>query len=66
MFHLLDRYDRATGTTSMARTTGYTCTAVARLVASGGYRRAGISPPELWAGSPGAGPSSGPSWPGAG
>ena len=47
VFHLLDRYDRAAGTTSMARTTGYTCTAVARLVASGRYRRAGVTPPGI-------------------
>ena len=46
VFSLLDRYDRATGTTSMARTTGYTCTAAVRLLASGGYSRKGISPPE--------------------
>ncbi|MFL6263332.1 MAG: saccharopine dehydrogenase family protein [Thermoanaerobaculia bacterium] len=44
---LLDRYDRATGTTSMARTTGYTCTAAVRLVAAGLYGRKGISPPEF-------------------
>jgi lysine 6-dehydrogenase len=44
---LLDRYDRATGTTSMARTTGYTCTAAVRLVAAGLYDRKGISPPEF-------------------
>lgn len=43
---LLDRYDRAAKTTSMARTTGYTCTAAARLVAAGLYRRKGVSPPE--------------------
>ncbi|MBL0209789.1 MAG: saccharopine dehydrogenase NADP-binding domain-containing protein [Holophagaceae bacterium] len=53
-FDMLDRYDRATGTTSMARTTGYTCTAVARLVASGGYTRKGISPPEFVGREPGA------------
>jgi saccharopine dehydrogenase-like NADP-dependent oxidoreductase len=46
-FQLLDRCDRASGTSSMARTTGYTCTAVARLVASGRYGRKGISPPEF-------------------
>jgi lysine 6-dehydrogenase len=45
--NLLDRYDRATNTTSMARTTGYTCTATVRLVAKGGYTRQGISPPEF-------------------
>jgi lysine 6-dehydrogenase len=44
---LLDRYDRETGTTSMARTTGYTCTAAVRLVAAGLYGRKGISPPEF-------------------
>jgi len=31
----------------MARTTGYTCTAVARLVLDGGYSQKGISPPEF-------------------
>jgi lysine 6-dehydrogenase len=46
-FELLDRYDRATGTASMARTTGYTCTAGVRLLARGVYARPGISPPEL-------------------
>ena len=43
---LLDRYDRETRTTSMARTTGYTCTAMVRMVAAGLYTRKGISPPE--------------------
>jgi lysine 6-dehydrogenase len=46
-YDLLDRYDPATGTTSMARTTGYTCTAAVRLVASGRWTRPGITPPEL-------------------
>ncbi len=45
-FELLDRYHRESGTLSMARTTGYTCTAVVRLLARGLYDRAGISPPE--------------------
>lgn len=44
---LLDRYDTALGVTSMARTTGYTCAAAARLVADGRYRHPGISPPEF-------------------
>ena len=52
-YDLLDRYDRATGTTSMARTTGYTCTAGVRLVARGLYARKGISPPELVGREPG-------------
>ncbi|HEU5208442.1 MAG TPA: saccharopine dehydrogenase C-terminal domain-containing protein [Longimicrobiales bacterium] len=46
-FQMLDRYDRATQTTSMARTTGYTCTSAVRMVAAGLYRRPGISPPEF-------------------
>ncbi len=45
-YDLLDRTDRQTGTLSMARSTGYTCTAVARLVASGQFSRTGICPPE--------------------
>ncbi len=46
-FHLLDRYDAETGTSSMARTTGYTCTAMVRAVAQGLYREPGVSPLEL-------------------
>ncbi|NJD11828.1 MAG: saccharopine dehydrogenase [Gemmatimonadetes bacterium] len=44
---LLDHYDPATDTSSMARTTGYTATAAVRLLAAGGYDRPGIAPPEL-------------------
>jgi lysine 6-dehydrogenase len=47
VYDLLDRYDAATGVTSMARTTGYTCTAVTRLLARGLYKRPGVSPPEF-------------------
>ena len=54
VLNLLDRYDRATRTTSMARTTGNTCTAAVRLVAQGGYTRKGISPPEFVGQEPGA------------
>jgi len=43
---LLDRFDAATKVHSMARTTGYTATAAARLLAGGLYRRGGIVPPE--------------------
>lgn len=54
-FELLDRFDRQTGVSSMARTTGYTATAIARLVIEGAYREPGISPPErLAAAAPGA------------
>jgi lysine 6-dehydrogenase len=45
-YQLLDRTD-SRGTLSMARTTGYTCTAVAHLVADGVYKHPGISPPEF-------------------
>lgn len=50
---LLDRYDRETRTTSMARTTGYTCTAMVRAVASGQWTRPGIIPLELVGQEPG-------------
>ena len=46
VYDLLDRYDRVTKTTSMARTTGYTCAAAVRMLAAGLYPRKGISPPE--------------------
>lgn len=45
-YELLDSYDRDTETTSMARTTGYTCTIVARQVLKGLFERKGICPPE--------------------
>jgi lysine 6-dehydrogenase len=45
-YSLLDRFDSETNTTSMARTTGYTCTAVADLILSDKYNRKGILPPE--------------------
>ncbi|GCC50159.1 saccharopine dehydrogenase [Chryseotalea sanaruensis] len=44
-YNLLDRTNN--GTLSMARTTGYTCTAVVHLIADGSYSRKGISPPEF-------------------
>ncbi len=52
-FDLIDRYDRVTGTTSMARTTGYTCTGLVRAVADGLYTEPGIVPPERVGGAPG-------------
>lgn len=45
-YNVLDRTDTATGTISMARTTGYTCTAAVNLVADGKFTRKGISPAE--------------------
>ena len=46
VWDLLDRYDPATRTTSMARTTGYTATAAVRLLARRAWTRPGIVPPE--------------------
>jgi lysine 6-dehydrogenase len=46
-FDLFDRTDRATGATSMARTTGFPCAIMARLLVGGGYAEAGIRPLEL-------------------
>jgi len=46
-YDMYDEYDSATGTLSMARTSGYTCTAVTRMVLDGTYSQKGISPPEF-------------------
>ncbi len=45
-YYLLDKFDRKTNTISMARTTGYTCTAVANLMLDGGFKTQGVSAPE--------------------
>ncbi|HTE30450.1 MAG TPA: saccharopine dehydrogenase C-terminal domain-containing protein [Chryseolinea sp.] len=45
-YNLLDRTQPDTGTLSMARTTGYTCTAVVNLLMDGRFNRKGICPPE--------------------
>jgi len=42
VFDLLDRTDADTGTTSMARTTGFPCSIVARMLATGDYRDTGV------------------------
>jgi saccharopine dehydrogenase-like NADP-dependent oxidoreductase len=47
VFDLYDEYDRETGATSMARTTGYTCTIAARQVLNGLFTQKGICPPEF-------------------
>jgi lysine 6-dehydrogenase len=47
IYNLLDNYDEETQTTSMARTTGYTCSIVARQVMSGRFTQKGICPPEF-------------------
>jgi lysine 6-dehydrogenase len=46
-YNLLDRYDTTTKTSSMARTTGYTCTAAVNLIAKNLFNEKGIFPPEL-------------------
>ncbi len=46
-YDLLDRYDAATKTTSMARTTGYSCTAAVNLIAKKMFTEKGVYPPEL-------------------
>lgn len=45
-FDMTDEYNVRTDTMSMARTTGYTCTAMVRLVASGMWSEPGLIPPE--------------------
>jgi saccharopine dehydrogenase-like NADP-dependent oxidoreductase len=46
-FDLLDRFDTDKKISSMARTTGYTATAVMNLLADGNINMPGINPPEL-------------------
>lgn len=45
-YNLLDYYDPDTETSSLARTTGFTCTAMARLVANGMWDESGVFAPE--------------------
>ncbi len=46
-YNLLDYYNPDTETSSMARTTGYTCTAMVNLVAKGLWTEPGLAPPEV-------------------
>jgi saccharopine dehydrogenase-like NADP-dependent oxidoreductase len=46
-YNLYDEYDASTQTTSMARTTGYTCSAAVNLVARGLFNDSGVFPPEF-------------------
>ena len=52
-YTMLDTYDPASDTTSMARTTGYTCSIVTRQVVSGLFTQKGICPPEYVGRTPG-------------
>lgn len=49
-FDLVDRTDEQ-GNTSMARTTGYPCAIMARMLADRTYSEPGVKPPELFAGN---------------
>lgn len=52
-YDLLDHFNEKTGITSMARTTGYTCTIVARQLLKGMIPDRGICPPEYLGKIPG-------------
>lgn len=45
-YDLYDEYDRAAGQSSMARTTGFPCVIVARLLAERRFHEPGVHPPE--------------------
>ena len=51
-FELFDRTDAKTKTTSMARTTGFPCAIVARMLAAGEYREPGVRALEHLGGNP--------------
>jgi saccharopine dehydrogenase-like NADP-dependent oxidoreductase len=46
-YSMIDYFDAATQTSSMSRTTGYTCTAAANAFADGLFNEKGVFPPEL-------------------
>ncbi len=46
-YDMFDKYDREKSILSIARTTGYTCTAVAQTILEGKFKEKGIIPPEL-------------------
>ncbi len=46
IYELYDSFDIKTGTSSMARTTGYTATAVANMILDGYFDKKGVFPPE--------------------
>ncbi len=46
-YDMFDKYDREKHILSIARTTGYTCTAVAQVILEGKFKETGIIPPEL-------------------
>ncbi|MCK5845756.1 MAG: hypothetical protein KAG97_13670, partial [Victivallales bacterium] len=54
VYDLFDQFDWKSRTTSMARTTGYTCTAMVRLLDEGKITETGVIPPEKVGMIPGA------------
>ncbi len=52
-YHLFDEYDRETKTSSMSRTTAYTCTAIVDLLAKGKLKEKGVFAPETIGGMAG-------------
>jgi saccharopine dehydrogenase-like NADP-dependent oxidoreductase len=48
-YDLYDEYDRTSGTSSMARTTGFPCVIVARMLAHRRFAEPGVFPPEMLA-----------------
>jgi len=48
-YDLYDEYDRASGASSMARTTGFPCVIVARMLALGRFAERGVFAPETLA-----------------
>ena len=46
-YYLHDVFDEEKQITSMARTTGYTCTALANMILDGKFNKKGVTPPEL-------------------
>ncbi len=53
VWDLLDFYDKASGATSMSRTTAFPCAILARMIASGEVKDRGVLPPERLAGHKG-------------
>lgn len=47
VYNMIDVFDTEGGVTSMARTTGYSCTAMVNLLAQGKFKEPGVIPPEL-------------------
>jgi len=47
IYELFDKFNEETQTSSMARTTGYSCTSAVELVLNGNYTEKGLFPPEF-------------------